>query len=403
MQFGGDFLKIRALEVTELNEYVKRILNDDPILSNIKVKGEISNFKIHSSGNVYLSLKDEKSKINCMIHRNNFDRKLDLDNGKKIVAEGYISSYIRDGVYQLYIRKIEIEGQGRLYLEFLKLKEKLQKEGLFNLEHKKMIKRFPEAIGVITSPTGAVIRDIINVVKRRYPKIDIKLYPVLVQGENSADNLVEGLEFFNESNNVDTIIIGRGGGSLEELWSFNEEKLARAIFASEIPVISAVGHETDFTICDFVSDMRAPTPSAAAEIATPNLEDLIATQNNILRAVERYANNTIVYNRQRIDSDLHRFKLFYERSMFDDRYMELDRFKEKIDNLISLVIREEKEKLNIFSKGMANLNPFSVLERGYTIVEKNGLAITSKEEVELGERLDLILKDGKIKCEVVEK
>lgn len=403
MQFGGDFLKIRALEVTELNEYVKRILNDDPILSNIKVKGEISNFKIHPSGNVYLSLKDEKSKINCMIHRNNFDRKLDLDNGKKIIAEGYISSYIRDGVYQLYIRKIEIEGQGRLYLEFLKLKEKLQKEGLFNLEHKKRIKRFPKAIGVITSPTGAVIRDIINVVKRRYPKIDIKLYPVLVQGENSADNLVEGLEFFNESNNVDTIIIGRGGGSLEELWSFNEEKLARAIFASEIPVISAVGHETDFTICDFVSDMRAPTPSAAAEIATPNLEDLIATQNNILRAVERYVNNTIVYNRQRIDSDLHRFKLFYERSMFDDRYMELDRFKEKIDNLISLVIREEKEKLNIFSKGMANLNPFSVLERGYTIVEKNGLAITSKEEVELGERLDLILKDGKIKCEVVEK
>lgn len=403
MQFGGDFLKIRALEVTELNEYVKRILNDDPILSNIKVKGEISNFKIHSSGNVYLSLKDEKSKINCMIHRNNFDRKLDLDNGKKIIAEGYISSYIRDGVYQLYIRKIEIEGQGRLYLEFLKLKEKLQKEGLFNLEHKKRIKRFPEAIGVITSPTGAVIRDIINVVKRRYPKIDIKLYPVLVQGENSADNLVEGLEFFNESNNVDTIIIGRGGGSLEELWSFNEEKLARAVFASEIPVISAVGHETDFTICDFVSDMRAPTPSAAAEIATPNLEDLIATQNNILRAVDRYVNNTIVYNRQRIDSDLHRFKLFYERSMFDDRYMELDRFKEKIDNLISLVIREEKEKLNIFSKGMANLNPFSVLERGYTIVEKNGLAITSKEEVELGERLDLILKDGKIKCEVVEK
>ncbi|WP_304205445.1 exodeoxyribonuclease VII large subunit [Peptostreptococcus russellii] len=396
-------MKIRALEVTELNEYVKRILNDDPILSNIKVKGEISNFKIHSSGNVYLSLKDEKSKINCMIHRNNFDRKLDLDNGKKIIAEGYISSYIRDGVYQLYIRKIEIEGQGRLYLEFLKLKEKLQKEGLFNLEHKKRIKRFPKAIGVITSPTGAVIRDIINVVKRRYPKIDIKLYPVLVQGENSADNLVEGLEFFNESNNVDTIIIGRGGGSLEELWSFNEEKLARAIFASEIPVISAVGHETDFTICDFVSDMRAPTPSAAAEIATPNLEDLIATQNNILRAVERYVNNTIVYNRQRIDSDLHRFKLFYERSMFDDRYMELDRFKEKIDNLISLVIREEKEKLNIFSKGMANLNPFSVLERGYTIVEKNGLAITSKEEVELGERLDLILKDGKIKCEVVEK
>lgn len=403
MQFGGDFLKIRALEVTELNEYIKRLLNDDPILNYIKVKGEISNFKVHSSGNVYLSLKDESSKINCMIHKSNFDRELELDNGKKILAEGYISSYVRDGVYQFYIRKVEIEGQGKLYIEFLKLKEKLSKEGLFDIEHKKKIPKFPKTIGVITSPTGAVIRDIINVVKRRYPKVDIKLYPVLVQGKESADELLEGVEFFNKRKNIDVIIIARGGGSIEELWSFNEEKVARAIFESEIPIISAVGHETDFTICDFVSDMRAPTPSAAAEIATPNLKDLEATQNNILRSIERYISNIITYNKQRIDSDIHRFNLFCEREIFDDRYVELDRFKEKIDNLISSTIKDEKEKLNIFSKGMSNLNPFSVLQRGYSIVEKKGLVVSSKEELNIGDSLDITLKDGKIKCELVEK
>lgn len=294
-------MRVRALDVTELNEYIKRLLNDDPILSNIKVRGEISNFKVHSSGNVYLSLKDENSKVNCMIHKNSFDKNLELEDGKKIIADGYISSYIRGGVYQLYIRKIEIEGEGELYREFIKLKNKLEKEGLFDYEYKKQIPTFPKNIGVITSPTGAVIKDIINVVKRRYPKINIKLYPVLVQGPRSKDNLVEALEFFNKNKNVDIIIIGRGGGSLEELWSFNEESVARAVFNSEIPVISAVGHETDFTICDFVSDMRAPTPSAAAEIATPNLMDILNYQNNILKAMKSSVINAVNYQRQKLD------------------------------------------------------------------------------------------------------
>ncbi len=403
MQFGGVFLKIRALEVTKLNEYIKIILNDDPILSNVKVRGEVSNFKEHSSGNVYLSLKDEKSKINCMIYKNNFDKNLNLANGKKIIAEGFISSYVRDGVYQLYIKKIEIEGQGKLHIEFLKLKEKLQKEGLFEEKYKKQIATFPRSIGVITSPTGAVIKDIINVVKRRFPKVNIKLYPALVQGEASVASLVEAVEFFNEKHEVDTIIIGRGGGSLEELWSFNEEKLARAIFASKIPVISAVGHETDFTICDFVADMRAPTPSAAAELATPNLKDLIENQNNMLKIMERYVNNSIKYNKQRLDSNYHRYSLFYEREMFDDRYMNLDINKEKLDSLMENIIRKEKEQLNFFSKAMANLNPFSVLERGYSITQKDGLVISSKENLEIGDRIDLILKDGKVKCELLEK
>ncbi|MEG0249940.1 MAG: exodeoxyribonuclease VII large subunit [Peptostreptococcus sp.] len=396
-------MRIRALDVTEANEYIKRILNDDPILSNIKVRGEISNFKLHSSGNVYLSLKDDNSKINCMIHRNSFDKNLELEDGKKIIADGYISSYVRGGVYQLYIRNIEIEGEGELYREFIKLKKKLEKEGLFDSQYKREIPRFPKSIGVITSPTGAVIRDIINVVKRRYPKLSIKLFPVLVQGQGSAKDLVDGLEFFNKNKNVDIIIIGRGGGSLEELWSFNEESVARAVFESKIPVISAVGHETDFTICDFVSDMRAPTPSAAAEIATPNIDDIIRHQNNILRSMESSMVNTIRYQRQKIDSHFHRFNLYKERSLFTDRYMELDRYQEKIEKAMELLLRQEKEKLNVFSNSMANLNPFSVLERGYIVAQKGEKLVSSISDVSMGDKLDLRLNDGTIKCEVIEK
>ena len=267
-------MKLRALDISEANSYIKRILTNDPILYNLRVKGEISNFKVHSSGNVYLSLKDEKSKLNCIIFKSNYDKSLNLDNGVKIIATGYISVYERDGAYQLYINEVEIEGIGNLYIEFNKLKEKLKNEGLFDSKYKKQIPKMPRSIGVVTSPTGAVIRDIINVTKRRFPKVDIKLYPVNVQGDKSAEDICSGIEFFNRMENVDTIIVGRGGGSLEELWSFNEEIVAREIFKSKIPIISAVGHETDFTICDFVSDMRAPTPSAAAEIATPDLSEI---------------------------------------------------------------------------------------------------------------------------------
>ncbi len=233
-------MKLRALDISEANSYIKRILINDPILYNLKVKGEISNFKIHSSGNVYLSLKDQNSKLNCVIFKSNYDKRMDLHDGIKVIASGYISVYERDGSYQLYINSIEIEGIGNLYIEFNKLKEKLSKEGLFDHRYKKAIPKIPKAIGVVTSPTGAVIRDIINVIKRRYPKIDIKLYPVNVQGANSANDICEGIKFFNNMKNVDTIIVGRGGGSIEELWSFNEEIVAREVFNSQIPIISAV-------------------------------------------------------------------------------------------------------------------------------------------------------------------
>ncbi len=400
MRFGGERMKIRTLEISELNIYINKLINDDPILNNIRVRGEVSNFKIHSSGNVYLTLKDDKSKVNCMVYKTNYNRNLKIENGSKIIAEGYVSSYVRDGIYQLYIKSIELEGKGNLYLEFLKLKEKLEKEGIFDHAKKRNIPKFPQNIGVVTSPTGAVIKDIINVISRRYPRVNIKLYPALVQGEGSAITLKSGIEFFNNLGDIDTIIIGRGGGSLEELWSFNDEELARTIYKSTIPVISAVGHETDFTICDFVSDMRAPTPSAAAEIATPNEEDLISRQYNLLKAMGRNISSKMNIEKHKLKSNFERYNAFVQKTLLNDRYMDLDRFKEKLDNNINLYLKVKREELNVFASGIGNLNPFSVLERGYCIVEKNDNILSSISNLEINDKLELILNDGKILCNV---
>ena len=337
-------MKLRALDISEVNSYIKRILTNDPILYNLRVKGEISNFKVHSSGNVYLSLKDEKSKLNCIIFKSNYDKSLNLDNGVKIIASGYISVYERDGAYQLYINEVEIEGIGNLYIEFNKLKEKLKKEGLFDTKYKKEIPKMPRSIGVITSPTGAVIRDIINVTKRRFPKVDIKLYPVNVQGDKSASDICEGIEFFNRMENVDTIIVGRGGGSLEELWSFNEEIVAREIFKSKIPIISAVGHETDFTICDFVSDMRAPTPSAAAEIATPDLSEIYYKLNTIKNRMNRSLNNQVILDNEKLNNTFDKINNYMKNYIVRDKVIQLDQIYDKINLRLEQKLETSKEK-----------------------------------------------------------
>ena len=393
-------MKLRALEISEVNSYIKRILTNDPILYNLRVKGEISNFKVHSSGNVYLSLKDEKSKINCIIFKSNYDKSLKLDNGVKIIASGYISVYERDGAYQLYINEVEIEGMGNLYVEFNKLKEKLKKEGLFNPIYKKEIPKMPKAIGVVTSPTGAVIRDIINVIKRRFPKVDIKLYPVNVQGDKSAEDICSGIEFFNRMENVDTIIVGRGGGSLEELWSFNEEIVAREIFKSQIPVISAVGHETDFTICDFVSDMRAPTPSAAAEIATPNLSDIYFKLDNIKNRMNRSLNNQVILDNEKLYNTFDRINNYMKTYIIRDRNIQLDQIYDKINSRFEQNIESSKEKLSKKGAILHNLSPLATLSRGYSIVEKNGKIVNSVEEVSLEDDINITLKDGVLECNV---
>lgn len=395
-------MKIRVLEVSEVNEYIKKVFLDDPILNSVKVRGEISNFKIHSSGHVYLTLKDNKSKIRCMIYRSDYNKDLELDNGSKIVADGYISNYVSDGSYQLYMKNVSLEGVGNLYLDFLKLKEKLDKEGFFSNYYKKPIPRFPKSIGVVTSETGAVIRDIINVISRRYPKVAIKLYPALVQGKDSVSSLIAGINFFNLEYPVDTIIIGRGGGSLEELWSFNDEDLARAIFASSIPVISAVGHETDFTICDFVSDERAPTPSAAAEIATPNLADLLREQDLMAKRMTNSINNRIILEKHRLRSSMDRFSQYADRYMLGDRYIALDMILDKIDSSFTKYIQKKREEMNLYGVKMSSLNPFSIFDRGYSIAEKEGRIVSTIRDIDQGDKLKINLKDGKLDCQVVD-
>ncbi|MDD5878435.1 MAG: exodeoxyribonuclease VII large subunit [Clostridiales bacterium] len=393
-------MKLRALDISEVNSYIKRILTNDPILYNLRVKGEISNFKVHSSGNVYLSLKDEKSKLNCIIFKSNYDKSLNLDNGVKIIASGYISVYERDGAYQLYINEVEIEGIGNLYIEFNKLKEKLKKEGLFDTKYKKEIPKMPRSIGVITSPTGAVIRDIINVTKRRFPKVDIKLYPVNVQGDKSASDICEGIEFFNRMENVDTIIVGRGGGSLEELWSFNEEIVAREIFKSKIPIISAVGHETDFTICDFVSDMRAPTPSAAAEIATPDLSEIYYKLNTIKNRMNRSLNNQVILDNEKLNNTFDKINNYMKNYIVRDKVIQLDQIYDKIKLRLEQKLETSKEKLSKKAALLHNLSPLATISRGYSIVEKNGQVINSIEEVNMTDDINITLKDGSLECNV---
>ena len=391
-------MKLRALDISEPNSYIKRILTNDPILYNLRVKGEISNFKVHSSGNVYLSLKDEKSKLNCIIFKSNYDKSLNLDNGVKIIATGYISVYERDGAYQLYINEVEIEGIGNLYIEFNKLKEKLKNEGLFDSKYKKQIPKMPRSIGVVTSPTGAVIRDIINVTKRRFPKVDIKLYPVNVQGDKSAEDICSGIEFFNRMENVDTIIVGRGGGSLEELWSFNEEIVAREIFKSKIPIISAVGHETDFTICDFVSDMRAPTPSAAAEIATPDLSEIYYKLDNIKNRMNRSLNNQVILDNEKLNNTFDKINNHMKNYIIRDKVIQLDQIYDKINFRLEQNLETSKEKLSKKAALLHNLSPLATISRGYSIVEKKGHVINSIEEVNVNDEINITLKEGDLDC-----
>lgn len=396
-------MKLRPLEVSELNSYIKKLIADEPILGNVMVKGEVSNFKIHSSGNVYLSLKDKDSKVNCIILRRNFAQDMVIKDGTKIIASGSVRVYERDGAYQLYINSVEVEGMGNLYYQYLQMKERLEKEGLFSPMHKKKIPRFPKVIGVITSPTGAVIRDIINVVSRRYPRVEIKLFPVLVQGERSEESLIRALDFFNRRDDIDTIIIGRGGGSLEELWSFNSEALARKIFDSKIPIISAVGHETDYTICDFVADLRAPTPSSAAELATPDLKDLLASQDILVKRMSRAVSNKIEIERQKVSRSIEKTHTIVQKDMIDMSYVRLDRMQERMAASVGRRMVDYKNKLSLIGVSMGNLNPFSVMDRGYSVVESSGGLVQKTTDVELGEDIDILLSDGSLRCQVKEK
>ena len=385
-----------AVTVSDLNRYIKDKFTNDENLSQILVKGEISNFKNHYTGHMYFTLKDENSLIKCVCFKT-YAEKLTFmpKDGMKVIVLGSVSVFERDGIYQIYVKIMEEDGQGDLYTKYKELKEKLEKEGLFNELHKKNIPLMPKVIGVLTSKTGAVIRDIINVSTRRNPNIYIRLLPVPVQGESAAEKIADGIKFMNENNLADVLILARGGGSLEDLWPFNEEIVARAIYDSKIPIISAVGHETDFSISDFVADLRAPTPSAAAELAVPDVYE-------VKRKIESYQDRLRMALLKKVEVMKLRYDKCMASSVFkeplrkvNDNYLLIDNFIKRLESLVK--IEQEKEKnryIELISK-LDALSPLKTLSRGYSLIEKNGKIIKSKSEVQKGDKVELTFTDGK--------
>lgn len=386
----------KAMTVTELTIYIKQLIDSDILLSDVLVAGEISNFKVHTSGHMYFSLKDKDSVIKCVMFRTQNSRlKFRPEEGMKVIARGYISVYTQGGTYQLYLDDIQPDGTGALYMAFEQLKKKLESMGLFDTDRKKPIPMLPQAIGVITSPTGAVIRDIINILNRRYPNNRVILYPSAVQGAEAPARLIEGIKCFNRLKNVDVIMLARGGGSLEDLWAFNDERLALAISQSEIPIISAVGHETDFSISDFVADLRAPTPSAAAELAVPEKQVLT---NKLDSCKKRLANALI----QRMKKERERINKITKSKTMRKPLDFINQKRQRIDSLDRSLVLHGKAQVERFraSLGIAAgklnaLSPLTVLSRGYGMIKKeDGTTVRSVKGLSPGDRLIVTVADG---------
>ena len=389
--------------VTMLNEYIKNIFENNRTLSSVTVRGEISNFTNHRSGHLYFSLKDSDGQIRAVMFRSRAQGlKFMPESGMKVIIHGSVTVYPRDGSYQIYVSSMQPDGIGALYLAYEQMKARLAEEGLFDHIHKKPIPMFPRRIGVITSPTGAAVRDIINVTGRRYPMADIYLYPALVQGAGSEDSLVRALDYLDKSGLCDVIIIGRGGGSIEDLWSFNSEKLARRIFDARTPIISAVGHETDFTICDFVSDMRAPTPSAAAEIAVPDRRELMMRLDQLDERLAAALIRNVQRARERLSLLSDRASADSVRRMLDGKRDEVIYLNEKSALLIRSILQAKRDMLSSSAAKANALSPLSTLSRGYSVAEKEKVVVKSVGELSKGDRLTLIMKDGTAVTEVVE-
>lgn len=393
-----------AISVTELNKYIKDKFEEDEMLNNILVKGEISNFKHHYTGHMYFTLKDENSLIKCVMFKTytpnlNFIPK----DGMQVKVLGTVSVFERDGVYQIYCKAMQQDGHGDLYRIYTELKEKLSKEGLFDDKYKKPIPYMPKCIGVLTSNTGSVIRDIINVSTRRNPNVYIKLLPVPVQGQGAARKITEAIKIMNENRLCDVIILARGGGSLEDLWPFNEEIVARAIFDSKIPIVSAVGHETDFTISDFVADLRAPTPSAAAELVIPNVKDIL------LKLKEYESRQKIALNRK-----IQIMKLRYEKCLnskvfkeplqkINERYMMLDIKVRQMESYINQKYINEKAKAIKLIAKLDALSPLKTLSRGYSIITLNGKTIKEAKYLKKDDEINIKLFDGQVNAKILKK
>ncbi len=393
-----------AISVSELNAYIKDVIDCDDVLADISVKGEISNFKAHTSGHLYFTLKDGDGLIRAVMFRSYAARiRFIPENGMKVICHGKVSVFTRDGQYQLYADSMEPDGIGSLYLAFEQLKERLGKEGLFDPAKKKPLPKIPQTVGVITSPTGAAVRDIINVTGRRFPFAKILVYPVLVQGPDAPPQLTEAIRYFNETKTADVIIIGRGGGSLEDLWAFNDEGVARAVASSRIPVISAVGHETDFTICDFAADVRAATPSQAAEFAVPETEKLKMRFLNVIKLETGLITSRIEGARDRLSLLSSRRALTDPRSMIDDRRMLTVTESERLDRALETKLAAARAEFSSACAKLDALNPLSVIARGFSAVMKDGgKLVRNVNEIKVGDRVTFRTGGGEADAEIKE-
>ena len=391
----------KYLTVTQINKYIKYKMDNDSNLSVVYLKGEISNFKNHSSGHLYFTIKDESSRILAVMFRGNASKiNFKPVDGSKVLVVGRISCYEASGNYQIYVEEMLEDGVGNLYLEFEKLKKKLGDKGYFDDMYKKPIPKFPRRIGIITAPTGAAIRDIITTINRRYKLVELYIFPSLVQGENAKDDIVRNLERANNYD-LDLIILGRGGGSIEDLWAFNEEVVADAIFKSNIPIISAVGHEIDFTISDFVSDLRAPTPTAAAELSVPNTIDLINYIKQLEIRASKSMENIIDTKKSRLNSLVNSYVLKNPKNMYEIKSQKLDNLVDKLNIYIKRNLNDKNNKfINILNK-LDALNPINTIKRGYSITKSKDKVITSINSVGENDIITTDLVDGVITSKVV--
>ena len=390
-----------AITVTELNKYIKDKFEKDEYLTELLIKGEISNFKNHYTGHMYFTLKDEKSLIKCVMFKT-YAQKLNFmpKDGMKVIILGGVSVFERDGVYQIYVKAMQEDGLGDLYTKYQQLKEKLEKQGLFDTEHKKKIPMMPKIIGVLSSQTGSVIRDIINVSTRRNPNVYIRLLPVPVQGEGAAEKIAYGIDYMNKNKLADVLILARGGGSLEDLWPFNEEIVANSIYNSEIPIISAVGHETDFTIADFVADLRAPTPSAAAELAVPDIYEINKKLNSYIDRLRMSLIKKVQFMRLRYEKCMSSSVFKEPTRRINDNYIKIDMYIKQLESIIKQKYKNEKTRYVELVSKLDALSPLKTLSRGYSLVEKDRKIVKSVKQLNEGDEIEIRFTDGKVnaKC-----
>lgn len=395
--------EIQALSVTDLNRYIKALICSDEVLSSVAVRGEISNFKRHSAGHLYFTLKDGGGEISAIMFRGDAARmKFIPADGMRVVAYGNIDVYEKTGKYQIYVRTMLSDGIGAMAEAYERLKRQLEAEGLFAPERKKPLPRYPKKIGVITAPTGAAIRDILNITGRRYPKAEILIYPSLVQGAEAPLSLRTGVEFLNAEGSCDLIILGRGGGSIEDLWAFNDEALARTVAASKIPIISAVGHETDFTLCDFVADLRAPTPSAAAEIAVPDVTMLRAGLDEIGKKIEKLATGGITFKRNEVMRMRDAIMLRSPEAKLLRMRQQVVLMNEKLNTAADKKYERRLAEYTNLTEKLVSLNPLSILGRGYGAIKNDDGAIIGRvSDMEIGQNVSIIMSDGEAKATII--